>query len=89
MVMQSEVSQTDKDKIPYDIIYIWNLGFSGGSVHHLLTQEMQSLIPGLGRSAGEGNGQPTPVFLPGKSMYRGAWWAIVHRLSKSQAQFSD
>ena len=24
------------------------------------------LIPGLGRSSGEGN-QPTPVFLPGKS----------------------
>ena len=25
------------------------------------------LIPGLGRSPGEGNGYPTPVFLPGKS----------------------
>ena len=24
-------------------------------------------IPGLGRSPGEGNGNPTPVFLPGKS----------------------
>ena len=24
------------------------------------------LIPGLGRSPGEGNGKPTPVFLPGK-----------------------
>ena len=23
-------------------------------------------IPGLGRSAGEGHGNPTPVFLPGK-----------------------
>ena len=32
MVMQSEVSQTDKDKIPYSISYLWNLGFSGGSV---------------------------------------------------------
>ena len=25
------------------------------------------LIPGLGRSPGEGNWQPTPVFLPGES----------------------
>ena len=25
------------------------------------------LIPGLGRSPGEGNGKPTPVFLPGES----------------------
>ena len=24
-------------------------------------------IPGLGRSPGEGNGHPTPVFLPGES----------------------
>ena len=26
-----------------------------------------SSIPGLGRSSGEGNGNPTQVFLPGKS----------------------
>ena len=25
------------------------------------------LIPGSGRSPGEGNGKPTPVFLPGES----------------------
>ena len=24
--------------------------------------------------------QPTPVFLPGESMDRGAWWATVHRV---------
>ena len=27
--------------------------------------------------------QPTPVFLPGESMDRGAWWATVHRVAKS------
>ena len=26
--------------------------------------------------------QPTPVFLSGKSMDRGAWWATVHRIIK-------
>ena len=26
--------------------------------------------------------QSTPVFLPGKSMNRGAWWAIVHRVTQ-------
>ena len=25
----------------------------------------------------------SPVFLPGKSMDRGAWWAAVHRVAKS------
>ena len=28
--------------------------------------------------------QPTPVFLPGKSQSRGAWWSIVHGVTKSQ-----
>ena len=27
---------------------------------------------------------PPPVFLPGKSMDRGAWWATVHGVEKSQ-----
>ena len=37
-------------------------------------------IPGLGRSPGEG--QLTPVILPGNGMDRGAWWAIVHGVTK-------
>ena len=27
--------------------------------------------------------QPTPVFLPGEFMDRGAWWATVHGVAKS------
>ena len=27
--------------------------------------------------------QPTPVFLPGESMDRGAWCAMVHGIAKS------
>ena len=41
-------------------------------------------IPGSGRSLGEG--QPTPMFLLGKSLDREAWWATVHRVAKSQTQ---
>ena len=33
--------------------------------------------------------QPTPVFLPGKSMDRGAWWAMVYGIAKSWTQLSD
>ena len=39
-------------------------------------------IPGSGRSLGEGNWQPTLVFLPGKSHGDGAWWAIAHGITK-------
>ena len=35
-------------------------------------------IPGLGRSPGEGDGHPTPGFLPEEIlMDRGAWWVTV------------
>ena len=32
---------------------------------------------------------PTPVLLPGKSMDRGAWWAVVPGVAKSRTQLSD
>ena len=41
------------------------------------------LIPGLGRSPGEGNGIPLQYFCLGNPMDRGAWWAMVHGVSKS------
>ena len=40
------------------------------------------LIPGLGRSPGEGNGNPFQYSC--WEMDRGAWWAIIHRVGKSQ-----
>ena len=32
---------------------------------------------------------PTPVFLPGKSQDKAAWWAIVHGFAKSQTPLND
>ena len=41
-------------------------------------------IPGLGRSPGKGNGNPLQYSCLGNLMDRGAWWATVHRITKSQ-----
>ena len=41
-------------------------------------------IPGLGRSPGGGNGTPLQYSCWENLMDRGAWWAIVHRVAKSQ-----
>ena len=46
-------------------------------------------IPGLGRSPGEGNGNPLQYSCLGNPMDRGAWWATVHGATKSQTQLSD
>ena len=39
-------------------------------------------VPGLGRSPGEGNGNPLQCSCLGSPMDRGAWWATVHRVAK-------
>jgi len=41
------------------------------------------LIPGLGRSPGEGNGYPLQYSCLENSMDREIWWATVHKVSKS------
>ena len=39
-------------------------------------------IPGLGRSPGEGNGNPLEYSCLGYPLDRGAWQATVHRVTK-------
>ena len=43
-------------------------------------------IPGLGRSPGEGNGNPLQYSCLENPMDGGAWWATVHGVAKSQIQ---
>ena len=40
-------------------------------------------IPGLGRSSGEGNGNPLQYSCLGNPMNRGAWQATVHGVAES------
>ena len=42
-----------------------------------------SLIPGLERSPGEGNGNPLQCSCLENPMDRGAWWATIHGIAKS------
>ena len=62
------------------------LGFPGGSAVKNLpaNAEDESLIPGLGRSPGEVHGNPLQCSCLENSLDRGAWWATVHGVTKSQ-----
>ena len=44
--------------------------------------ETQVLIPGLGRSSGEGDGYPLQYSCLGNPMDRRAWWATVHGVTE-------
>ena len=59
-------------------------GFPGGSVGKNLPVKAgdTGLIPGSGRSPGEGNGDPLQYPCLGNPMERGAWWATVLGVAK-------
>ena len=54
----------------------WNVGDPG-------------LIPGSGRSPGGGHGNPLQCSCLENPMDRGAWWSIVHGVTKARTQLSD
>ena len=47
------------------------------------------LIPGSGRSDGVGNGDALQYSYLEDSVDRGAWWAAVHAVAKSQTRLSN
>ena len=61
------------------------LGFHGGPYGKESTCNVGdlALIPGLGRSPGEGNSHPRQYSGLENSMDRGAWQATVHGVAKS------
>ena len=54
-----------------------------------MMRETLDSIPGLGRSPGEGNGNPLQYSCLENSMDRGAWWATVHGVAKSRIRVTD
>ena len=60
--------------------HLYYSGFSGGSAgkESACSVGDPGLIPGLGRSSGEGNGNPLQSSCLENLMYRGHWWAMAH-----------
>ena len=61
-------------------------GFPGGSdgKESAYNAGDPGLIPGSGRSPGEGNGYPLQYSCLENPKDRGAWWIAVHGVAKSQ-----
>ena len=66
------------------------MGFPGGSdgKESACNVGDLGLIPGSGRSPGEGYGKPLHYSCLENSMDRGTWWATVHQVAKSQTGLS-
>ena len=67
------------------------MGFPGGSAgkESACNAGGLGLIPGLGRSPGEGNGNPLQYSCLENPMDGGAWWATVHGVAKSRTRLSN
>ena len=65
-------------------------GFPGGSDSKasVCSAGDPDSFPGLGRSPGEGNGTPLQDSCLENPMGRGAWWATVQRVAKSQTRLN-
>ena len=65
--------------------------FPGGSDGKASVYKVGDLgsSPGLGKSPGEGNGNPLQYYCLENPMDRGAWWATVHGVEKSRTWLSD
>ena len=66
------------------------MGFPAGSAvkESACNAGDQGSIPGSGRSPGEENGNPLWYSCLENPMDRGAWWASVHRVTKSRTRLS-
>ena len=62
------------------------MGFPGGSEVKASACNERDLgsVPGLGRSPGEGNGNPLQDSCLENPVDGGAWWATVHGVAKSR-----
>ena len=69
-----------RDRLPTPVF----LGFPGGSDSKEFICNVGDLgsIPGLGRFAGGGHGNPLQYSCLENPMDRGAWWATVHGVTK-------
>ena len=65
------------------ILQLGNLPCSSDGKESACNEGDPGLIPGSGRSSGEGNGNPLQKSCLEHPMNRGAWWATVHRVIES------
>ena len=67
------------------------MGFPGGSEVKASACNAGDLgsIPVLGRSPGEGNGNPLQYSCLENPMDREAWWATVHGVAKNRTQLLE
>ena len=66
-----------------EVLEVKNLPSNAGDIRDM------GLIPGLGRSPGEGHGYPLQYSCLDNPVDRGAWWAMAYRITNSWTQLKQ
>ena len=83
----SNASLLDKYAFLWKGFMVWGASLLAQTVKNLPANARDAgSIPGSGRSAGEGNGNPLQYACQENPMDRGAWWATVHGVAKSRTR---
>ena len=92
-VLEALTNISEESLVHFFLNSLWVLtsGFPGGSVGKESACNVgdQGLIPGLGRSPREGNGNPLQYSCLENPMDSGAWQATVHRVTQSQTRLKQ
>ena len=70
-------------RAPQVVLVVKNPPANAGDIRNM------GLIPGLGRCPGGGHGNPLQYSCLENPMDRGAWWATVYRVTKSQTRLKQ
>ena len=71
--------------------FLWTLDLPGGSDGKASVYNAGDPVssPGMGRSPGEGNGNPLQYYCLENPMDRGAWYTTVYGVTKSQTRLNN
>ena len=78
VILGTQISAQDKANASQVVLVVKNLPVSVEDIRD------PSSIPALGRSTGEGHGNPLQYSCLENPTGRGPWWTIVHRVSECQ-----
>ena len=67
----------------------WSLQISGRKLGFLQEKHMKTQLTRLGRSPGGQHGNPLQYACLENPLERGAWWATVRGVAKSQTQLNN
>ena len=84
LVVPQNVKETNNPNVHHQIKANCGMCFPGSSVvkNPLVNEGVMDLIPGSGRSPGEGNGNPLQYSCLENPMDRGTWWTTVYNIEK-------